>query len=106
MGDPVINDGSASTLHLWFRDNAGADDAPASARYRIDCETNDSVVTDWTAIGTPTATDTVAITSAENTIISDSNDREKRVVTVEGTDSGGEKVTEQFTYYVRNLANY
>lgn len=105
MPATTVNEGSGAFLTVTFKDKAGAQAAPTSARYRIDCVTTGEEVADWTAM-TAAAQVELAITSAQNAMRSEANANELRRVTVEGTYGAGDKVTGEYEYNVANLRFY
>ena len=105
QGTKTIKERSWSQITATFLNASKVATAPTSARYRIDDITNGSKreILDWTAIGTPAATETVTITTAQNRILSEGSVRELRQVTVEATVSSG-SFREAYQYEIINLA--
>jgi len=101
-----FNEGSSGNVTATFKNAADIDQAPVSARYRIDCETNIKAVRDWEVIASPVAVQAVPITSDDTLIINDANEEEIRLITVEGTYGAGDNVTEQIRIAVDNLPFY
>lgn len=89
-------------IQARFLNKLGRLEAPATARYRVDCRTTGQQVRDWTEIS-PAATVEIEISSVENRILGD-NDREERVVTVVGDYGGGDLVPDEYAYVVKNLS--
>lgn len=104
MSQDIVNEGSIAYLTAKFYDKDDKLDAPSSITYRIDCLTNDQEILGDTPIGSPASTVEITITATQNAIITQSNDFERRLVTVKATYGTGNAVNEEFEYYVKNLA--
>ena len=104
QGTESVNERSVSFISATFLDSSKVEQAPTSARYRIDDITRGSKrqILDWTTIAAPGVTETITITAAQNRIISTGNCRERRQVTVEATVSG-EPFRDAFEYEIINL---
>lgn len=100
------NENTTRYITATFLNKDESEEAPASARYRIDNVTNDSVVLAWTAIATPAAIEEIVITPAQNAIVTPANPQEVIEVTVEGTYSASDKVTNKIQYILLNLTYY
>jgi len=94
----IRNEGTAILLDLTHLDKDGALDTPTAVSYRIDDLTSVKEVLDWTSINTPSSTNTITITAAQNAINSRSQEKELRQVTVNATDSTGTVVQDIFIY--------
>lgn len=107
QGTKRVNERSASKITAVFLNESDVPTAPSSARYRIDDITSNRnsprEVLDWTAIASPSTSETITITGTQNRILSDANEVEKRIVTVEGTGSDGEAFRQGFIYEINNL---
>lgn len=97
-----VNEKSEVTLTVSYRDADGLAYTPSAVRYRIDCLTNERTVLDWTSVASPSTTNTLTITSAQNAILDDENDEEIRQVIVEVTGSGTPRY-DPFVYRLINL---
>jgi len=108
QGTRFIKERNASRITATFLNTSRQIAVPASARYRIDDITGGKLcsrqVLDWTAIIAPAATETVTITAEQNRILSGSNRKERRQVTVEATGSDGEPFRQDYVYEIENLA--
>ena len=103
QGTKTVNERSSSQITAVFLDPSLVENAPDSARYRIDDITNGRrEILDWTAIAAPSATETITITAVQNRILGDGNHRELRQVTVEATESS-EPFREVHQYEIKNL---
>jgi len=104
IGTDSINERSNSQVTATFLNASKVATAPTSARYRIDDITDGrkTEILDWTTITTPTATETISVTAAQNRILSNSNMRELRQVQAEGTTSG-EPFRNIYQYEIVNL---
>ena len=103
QGTQPVNERSVSFISATFLDSSKAEQAPTSARYRIDDITRGKrQILDWTTITTPSVTETITITAVQNRILSTGIDRERRQVTVEATVSG-EPFRDTFEYEIINL---
>ena len=89
-------------LSVTFRDKNGDAQAPASVQYRIDCLTTGTAVKALTGL-TPGATIEIVLSADDNDIITESNTREARRVTVIAVHGAGDEVTGAFDYAVKNL---
>lgn len=102
MSVPQVNERTSAWVSATFRDRAGAAVAPLTVEYQIDCATSSTPIVPRTAV-TPASTVELPVTSTQNRIVSASNERERRVVTVIGTYGFEDVVTSQYQYDVVNL---
>jgi len=103
QGTQPVNERSVSFISATFLNSSKVEQAPTSARYRIDDITRGNrQILDWTAIAAPSVTETITITAEQNRILSTGNCRELRQVTVEATVSG-EPFRAAFEYEIINL---
>lgn len=100
---PSVNEKTTSYLTVTFKDKAGAQVAPASATYRIDCLTTGTAIKVETALA-PAAQIEITITPTENRIVVAANARESRRVTVVGVYGAADQVTAHYDYDVENLS--
>ena len=76
---------------------------PTTARYRLDDYKTKQEIIAWTTIASPSSEMLITIPATSNTIINNSNAREKKVVTVETNFGTATANTEDFEYWLRNL---
>lgn len=93
-----INEGTTAILEVTYLDKDKANITPTAVSYRVDDLTNGREVLDWTAVITPTASDTITITGAQNAVNNRSQDKELRQITVNATDSSANVVQQDFYY--------
>ena len=99
-----VNEKSTAYLTVTFRDKAGAAQAPASAKYRIDDLISGQAVREETEIASPGSTLELTLTVADNTLLNAQAAIEQRRVTVVGEYGAGDAVTAEYIYEVVNLA--
>ena len=101
-----VNEKSTAYLSVPFRDKAGAAQAPATAKYRIDDVTGGETVRAETEIPGPGSTVELTLTVADNTLKNGAAAAEQRRVTVtaEYGAGGGDAVRAEYIYEVVNLA--
>ncbi|MCK5613136.1 hypothetical protein KAR91_65285 [Candidatus Pacearchaeota archaeon] len=99
----TVNEGSTCYLDVSFKDKDGVLAAPTSISYRIDCITSDQEIKDDTDFGAPAASIEIEIDSADNAIIDQANNSERRLVTVTGTYGAEDKIVEEYEYDVMNM---
>jgi len=80
--DPEINERSAFRVTTYHRDASDAAATPSTIHYRIDCLSTSTDILGWTAVGSPSTSNTLSIKSSENRIIDDANAREVKQLTV------------------------
>jgi hypothetical protein len=98
----IVNEGTTSYLSVTFKDKDGAAQAPASARYRIDCLTTGTAILAWTALVVGSTIE-ITITPVQNAIQTATNPIERKLVTVEGTYTSTDKVVDEYEYQVKNM---
>lgn len=102
----VYNEGQAEPLTLKFYDADGNALVPTTAKYRIDCDSNDGKeVRDWTNL-TPASAMTINIESSDTAIIDDNNEEEVRRVTVLLNEGLSSQYTDECVYVVKNLTYF
>ena len=99
-----VNEKSTAYLTVTFRDKAGAAQAPAAAKYRIDDLISGQAVREETEIASPGGTLELTLTVADNTLLDALAATEQRRVTVVGAYGAGDAVTAEYIYEVVNLA--
>lgn len=77
---PTLNEGSRCFVKAKFTDKSGAAQIPSSLSYRVDCETTNTEILDWTAV-TPAQTVEVQIDANLNSIVNRNNPIERKTVT-------------------------
>ena len=99
-----VNEKSTAYLTVTFRDKAGAMQAPATARYRIDDVATGQPVRSDTDIGSPGSTVELTLTVDDNTLKNPLGATEQRRVTVVAEYGAGDAVRSEYVYEVVNLA--
>ena len=98
-----VNEKSTAYLTVTFRDKAGAAQAPASARYRIDDVATGQQVRDDTDIDAPGSTVELRLEVEDNTLKNAIAAAEQRRVTVVAEYGAGDAVRAEYIYEVVNL---
>ena len=98
----VINEGSTSYLTVTFYDKDGGYEAPTTVTYKIWCITNDKEVRAVTSL-TPASSIEITLTPTDNSIISQSNALETRLVTIEASYGVDDEINDEYEYDVKNL---
>lgn len=101
----LINERSRLPITIKFADGNWVPTAPNVARYRIDCQTTNTVIQGWTDL-TPAATANVVVTPGQNAIIDDTNRYEKKVMAVEANYDLDSQYTDSFVWTVKNLQGF
>ncbi len=99
-----VNEKSTAYLTVTFRDKAGAAQAPATARYRIDDVATGEQVRAEEEISSPDGTIELRLEVGDNTLLNAIAKTEQRRVTVVAEYGAGDAVTAEFIYEVVNLA--
>jgi hypothetical protein len=103
MSLEIVNEESTAYLTVVFKDKDGAEQAPTSATYRIDCLTNGEEVREDTAM-TPIASPyEITLGAADNAMIDSDRLTEARRVTVEAVYGSDDHVNADYKYLVKNL---
>ena len=98
----IVNELSQATVTARPIDRNGAAFLPTTARYRLDALKTKTAIIAWTTL-TAAKEMTITIPATSNTIENTSNNREKKILTVE-TDFGTSTAqTEEYQYWVKNL---
>lgn len=97
-----VNEGSTAWLTARFRNRAGQLDTPSAVSYSVWCVTNAQEIRALTSV-TAAAELELELTPADNRIVSTSNRRELRRVTVWAAFGAGQAHNDQFDYWVHNL---
>jgi hypothetical protein len=101
-----VNESSTITVQTRFYSQSNDPLAPNTARYLIRDVTNDRVVRDWTTL-VPAATIDIQIAASDNDLHSPTRKQkrfEERVLTVQANVGEITQYTDEFKYWVRNLA--
>lgn len=100
----IVNKSSTSYVTISLKDKAGAAAAPTAITYRIDCLTTGFNVRPWTAVA-PAASVEITLTADDNAIVEESNQRERRRITVVAAYGAGgdDQIVDEYDYEVRNL---
>lgn len=101
-----VNESSTLTVQTRFYNLSNDPTAPNSARYLIRDVSNDRLVRDWTAV-TPAALVDIEIAASDNDIYDPTPRQrrfEKRVLTVQANPGEATQYTDEFEYWIRNLA--
>lgn len=93
-----VNEGMTICLETTHLDKNRVLFTPTTLQYRIDDLTHDREVLDWTTVSTPSSTNTITVTEAQNALFSRNQDKEKRQITVRPTDSSGDVAQDIFIY--------
>jgi hypothetical protein len=100
---PSVNEGSTLVLGLEWIGYDGQPAAPASVRYRIDCET--------TGLAVRAATDldpgaSLTLGPSDTALLGDGGRPEDKVVTLAASWGGADQLTEEYRYRVLPLRGY
>lgn len=98
-----INEGTTGYLTVTFKDKSGAEEAPASASYRIDDVATGAVIRSPTALAAA-GTVEITLTPADNRILNASLKSEMRRVTVVAGYGVSDQVTSEYVYRVNSLS--
>ena len=101
----TVNEKTSSYLTVSFKNKAGVLDIPASIVYRIDCITNGiEILTDTVVV--PASVVEIIIPSSLNSIINNTNEKERRRVTVKATYGVGieDAINDFYDFDVLNLS--
>jgi len=100
-----VNEKSAAWLNLSFFDNNNLPTIPTAIRYRVDCLSSGTAVSDWEDVA-PNTSVSIKIASELNVIFDPTYTTETRRITVEASHGVGDLQTEEFDYNVVNLRKY
>ena len=99
----IVMEDSSFTATVNFRNRAGAASlTPTTIHYRVDCLSSGEVITDWTQVGTPSTSNTIAITKEMNDIKT-CGDRERKQLVVQIDRGLDTQVTNAKNWQVQNL---
>lgn len=97
-----VKERTTTYLTATFKDKAGAAQAPATAKYRIDCLTTGVAIRAETALA-PAGAVEITLTKDDTRIVNAQNVREIRRVTVMASYSATDEVNEEYDFDVLNL---
>jgi hypothetical protein len=101
-----VNESSTLTVQTRFYDQSNDPSAPNTARYLIRDVSNDRIVRDWTSL-VPASSIDIQIAASDNDLYDNTPKQrrfEKRVLTVQANADELTQFTDEFEYWVRNLA--
>lgn len=102
LGDRKVTEASAAQFTAEFYDNAWAATTPTSVRYRVDDARTGSELAGWAAVS-PASSVTITVTAAQNAIVDDVNNTERRLLTVQADNALASQVTAAYVFEVTNL---
>lgn len=97
----TIKERTSRSLVIGFQDANGAAATPTSVSYRVDCETTRQPVHAVTAISPLSASVSIVLSVADNTLLVASSLYEIRKVTIAAVFGDGLQVVEEFRYSVQ-----
>ena len=102
--ETVVPEETTFTATVYFRTRATpAASTPTTIHYRIDCLSTRTQIVDWTAVGSPSTSNTIVISATHNQILDDGHLRERKLLTIK-VDSGlTTQVMRAKNWYVKNL---
>lgn len=98
----VVKERTTAYLTVAFKDKTGAGAAPSAVSYSVYDMTSGTELRAATAVS-PAASVEIVLNAVDNVIVSASNARERRRVTVKATYGVDDELNDQFEYYVQNL---
>ena len=87
---------------IRLRNAVNQDQAPATLRYRVDCESTRLAIIDWTELA-PSAVFDLLIPASANAIQNRSNDAELKTITVQCDEGTDNEINVPYTWRVKNL---
>ncbi len=96
---------SSFTATAYFRDSSDAAEAPTTIHYRIDDLTTRTVLLDWTSVSAASSA-SIAVTSAQNKIINDRNDWERRQITVAANKDLATETRDTAQWIIENIGGF
>lgn len=97
MAKVTVKEGSTSYHPIEPVDKDGAVVTPEALRYKVTAG-DGTVLVPWTTI--PASTIEIEVSAAANTVTTGGN---RRILTIEATHNGGDKITAEATYTLENL---
>jgi hypothetical protein len=106
MSTPAtVNEGSSASLVVSFFNADGDPDAPSSVTYRIyDHASGEEIRPDTVVAGF--AITTIPLTPDDTVIVNPARSQEQRRVTVVATYGADDQLTDEYSFFVKNLRNY
>jgi len=102
---PRVKEGSSFNATAYFRDSSDAAEAPATAKYRVDCLTTGAVLQDWTSL-VVAVSNTIAMTATFNAIREQGNRIERKQLTVAADPGGDTQTRDSRVWIVENIDNF
>jgi len=99
----TVKEKSPLFMLLGFKDELGAPLIPNTVEWRLDDRELDSEIVPWTALPTPAANMTMIIPGTNNTIVTETNIRERRTFGLRLNSGLPAEAHDQFHYHVLNL---
>ena len=100
-----VKERNSTTVTAYFRDSSNAAEVPTTIHYRIDDLTTGTAVKAWTSVSAASSV-TISVTSSENRIISDSNVRERRQITVSADKGLDGETRDTAEWFIENIGGY
>lgn len=101
----TVPERSRKTFIASFRDDDGALVVPSTVRYRVHDEESDTELVAWTTIAPDTRV-SINIPADANRILTDGNNREIKVLTVQSDQGTDNQQSQQYRYQVMNLSGF
>ena len=105
MANDRIEELDHHRIRITLKNSDGDAVTPNAVQYKVDCETTQTMVLDWTALAASSTVD-VIIPSALNAIINDANPYETKRVTVIANYGTTERLSKRYLYDVWNNSAY
>ncbi len=102
MGN-TVKERSPLFMTLVFKDENGAPLVPTTVEWRLDDRESDTEIIPWTILASPAATMAVTIPGINNTIVTETNIRERRTFGIRLNDGLPAEAHDQLHYHVLNL---
>lgn len=108
----VFNEKSGVEFTAHFSDTLNTPTIPSTVHWRLDCETNGTVIRDWTEVTPTVVTDEsgitdvtadIAVPGSLNAIQSSKNARELKTLLVVAAKDTDSEFSQTYQYYVKNL---
>lgn len=98
---PEFPERSSFVSTVYFRDGNTAT-TPSAVKYRIDCLTTGENLKAWTSL-TPGASINITVTASENAIQAQSNNKEKKQITVAAEPDTDGETRDYVTWKTKNI---
>lgn len=102
----TVNEGSSASLIVSFFDADDVAEAPDSLTYRIYDHASGEEIRAETTISPAFAITTIPLTPDDTVIVNSARSQEQRRVTVVASFGVGDALTEEYSFFVKNLRNY